>query len=61
MHSGLFLRRLDTDLEFIHPSFRAFLAAFTLSESDIPSLEKKVGETRCFFGPLLIQSVFLTY
>ena len=39
--SGLFLRKVDTEIEFIHPSFRAYLAALTIEKNDLEMLVGK--------------------
>lgn len=43
IQSGLLLRRLDTNIEFIHPSFRSFLAAQTIQRNDLQRLVEKAS------------------
>jgi hypothetical protein len=43
IQSGLLLRRLDTNIEFIHPSFRSFLAAQTIQRNDLHGLIEKAS------------------
>lgn len=38
IRSGLLRRTLDGDIEFIHPTFRAYLAALSITKAELPKL-----------------------
>lgn len=56
--SGLFQRRSDGNIEYCHPTFRAFLAATTITKDEFPELLKKETWRNSIILWASIQDVF---